>query len=68
MPKKKKRLSLNKLTVVSLSEEFQAEVKGGGLYPTYLSDCCTVNMSTCIVFDTYCFRTDTYQPGGTACP
>lgn len=66
MPKKKKRLSLNKLTIVSLSEQSQSEVMGG--YVTYLSNCCTVNMSTCIVIETECFTTDTYQPGGTACP
>ena len=61
-----KKLVFSKETVVNLLPEEQMEVKGG--YVTYLSDCCTVNMATCIEFETYCFRTDTYQPGGTACP
>ena len=62
-----KKLSFSKVTVANLLEEEQKQVKGGA-YVTYLSDCCTVNMSTCLVFETQCFRTDTYQPGGTACP
>lgn len=66
MSKKKKRLSLGKLTVVSLDFAEQDKVIGGGV--TYLTSCCTINMGTCIILPDGCYRTDTYQPGGTACP
>lgn len=62
---KKKKLHLTKLTVANLSIQDQAMVKGGGT--TYLTNCCTVNMITCIIYQTECLRHDTYQPGGTAC-
>ena len=64
MPKRKK-LSLGNITVTSFVTEMD-DVKGG--YVTYLSNCCTVNMATCIPIPEGCFRTDTYQPGGTPCP
>jgi len=66
MKRKKLRLSLGKLTVVSLDHDEQENVLGGGV--TYLSSCCTINMATCIQLPGGCYRTDTYQPGGTACP
>lgn len=66
MPKRKK-LSLGNLTVTSFVTEVEGKIVKGG-HVTYLSDCCTVNMSTCLVLPDGCFRTDTYQPGGTPCP
>jgi hypothetical protein len=62
---KKKKLHLAKLTVANLSPETQKNVKAGAA--TYLSDCCTVNMRTCIFWQTECLRWDTYQAGGGAC-
>lgn len=61
-----KKLRFNKETVSNLSPADMEVIKGG--HNTWLSDCCTINMATCIVIGGGCFTTDTYQPGGTACP
>lgn len=63
---KKKKLHLAKLTVANLSTEEQVKAKGG--YVTWLSNCCTVNMATCILYQTQCNPADTYTPGGGVCP
>lgn len=61
-----KRLMLSKKTISNLDFGEMKTIKGG--HNTYLTDCCTVNMATCIIIGGGCFTTDTYQPGGTACP
>ena len=66
LKKLNKKLTLSKETVSNLdNNEMDMAVGGGG---TYLSSCCTINMATCIPLPGGCYTTDTYQPGGTACP
>lgn len=61
-----KKLVLSKTTISNLDHGEMELVIGGGV--TYLTSCCTINMATCIVLPGGCYTTDTYQPGGTACP
>lgn len=62
MPKKKKRLDLNKVTIVRLEQE---KVKGGAL--SRYSGCCTILMTTCIPSPEDCWPGDTIPAGGNNC-
>lgn len=64
MPKKKTRLSLNKLTVVTLADDAKNKVLGGY---TGQSGCCTIMMQTCIPNPDNCWPGDTIPPGGKYC-
>lgn len=64
MPKKKKRLDLNKLTIVQLDDAIQDKVRGGS---TAVSGCCTFMMTTCVPSPENCWPGDTIPPGGRYC-